>query len=654
MASQAEEFILKLNQQISGPASAATGALAQLEAQIRKEQDALGGLEAKLGDSQKRLATLQEGFGGKVDISAVRKQQEQIAALQDQISKKKIDVGKLEGSRDLAQHADAMKANKEAFEATSGPAGALVGKIQSLADAFGRGGAAGGMAGAALAAAQALLALVTVVAGAVTAFALFGLAAGDAARSVQLLNNAAAGGVVAGAELSAVVADIAGKVPLASTKLAEMARSLEIARLAGRNMQVTLSAMGTLAAAVGDGAAGKIQQIAESSMQARRFMLGARDIYGEFASLAGTGVKAADVYAALAGSMKVSIDQAKALLLSGRVSVAQGLEALDAAVQAKFGKTVAAQMLALTTQLSKLKENFSKLFEGLDLEPFLRGLKTVTELFSQSTVTGRALRLLVTTLLQPLLDAAAASFPIIRAFFQGIAIGALLVVVAALQIRKAWRDAFGGDTKSNIDLVKVALYAGIGVVGAFVAVVGALAAAFAVLAIVGTIVFFPIIAAVVLTVAAVYKIIQAVNAVKAGLAGIDLGAEARNFVQSFVNAITIENVVAAMTSLGNAAKDALKRALGIASPSKVAVEAAQNVTRSFSDTVEDGTGATRAAFNGMVDPAAVGVVTAQRGGNIYNIGPINVGSREDGDEFEERLHRVLSKLMGEGPTPSTT
>src|SRR4051812_16637266 len=94
-------------------------------------------------------------------------------------------------------------------------------------------------------------------------------------------------------------------------------------------------------------------------------------------------------------------------------------------VKARLGGIAERQMLSLTVQAEKQQEAFAALFSGLNIEPFLKAKKAVSDMFSQSTASGRALKLLLTTLVQPLVNAATAAMPVIKRFFQGMILAAL-------------------------------------------------------------------------------------------------------------------------------------------------------------------------------------------------------------------------------------
>ena len=651
MPSTAEEYLIKITQQSIG-ASATHASLLKTEALLRKttaEAGVMGSALAKLrgagGPSvaptpalsglQRPKASLPiEASGAPVAAKAISGVNESVVNL---IGKKRAIKEVLGG--ELGNLASAASG-------AGGPLGALSDKVQSLSAIAGKGGAAGVI----IALAMAVYGLAKAAVEAVVNMAKFVAFTADAARSARILNEAAAGSAKGGAELSAVIADVAGKVPLARSEIAEMGRSLEIAHLSGRRMQNALETMGIVASAVGPQAASKIEEIAARAQRFRRFWVGLFE-------LEGTGLVLADVAKALAAQLGVAESTARTMILRGQVSVDKGLEAMAKAAQDKFGKTVAAQMLSLDTQIKKLKENFSALFGGVNLEPLLAGLKMITSLFDQNTVTGRTLKLMIESLFSPLMKQASSVFPLIRAFLQGIIIGMLLIEIVVLKVRKAILEAFGGGG-SKIDWVRVVLVATISAVVLATMAATALAAVFVVLGVSAFVALFPTIALFGALVVAIYFVVKAVRAVKDRLASVDLGGAAANMVGSFIAGITsrIGSVVSAMMDLGGAAAQALKSALGIASPSKVALDAAQNVTTTFAGKIEDGSGDAQADMASMVNPGAL-AAAGGGGRGAPKVGELHFHYHGGGgaDEFEAfKAHarawwrEELEMQLGEG------
>jgi hypothetical protein len=252
------------------------------------------------------------------------------------------------------------------------------------------------------------------------------------------------------------------------------------------------------------------------------------------------------------------------------------IKALTNDVKTRLGPTAKAMMLGLDVQSRKAHENIAHLFDGLKIENFLEVLSKITEMFSQNTATGRALKAMVESLLQPLIDTISTSGPIVKKFFQGMVIGALLVTIAILKVRNYLRDTFGGsDFLKNMNLTTTAVNLGAlafgmlaGVVIISVAAVGALVGAVALLA-------APLIWA-------IKKVTDFATSVQDAfdvLAAVDWADTGRQIVDGIASGITggASSVISAITTLGADTMAAFKKKLGIASPSKVAFKAAIEV-----------------------------------------------------------------------------
>jgi hypothetical protein len=88
----------------------------------------------------------------------------------------------------------------------------------------------------------------------------------------------------------------------------------------------------------------------------------------------------------------------------------------------------------------------------------------------------------------------------------------------------------------------------------------------------------------------------------------ELGGAAREAATSLIDGLVngIKNgagrVIAAVKGLGGDAVSALNNALGNHSPSRYAIEAASNVTHTFADTIDKGSGAVQGSMADMIEP----------------------------------------------------
>ena len=457
---------------------------------------------------------------------------------------------------------------------------------------------------------------------AVTAFV---LKVADAARSLRILGGALTGNQRLGDEFVAVVNQLAERVPLAKDQIASLAKELELMRLGRRDMQAGLTAIAVVTSALGDSAGGAIKAIVASTAATRRFSLGARDLYGEFTALAGTGLKKADVLGALAKQLGKSLPEVEQMLLRGQVSVKDGLRALEAAAEARFGKTIAAQMLSLDVQFQKAKENLETLFAGVAIEPVLEGLKTMLSVLDHNTATGRALQVVLTAAFSALGAAVTVVAPIAKTMFQGMIIGALRMYIALrpvargfMAIGEAVAGVLGWIAKGlGIDALEAGKFAAFALAAAFALVGVAIFLAFLPLLIVG--------ALVVVALYAIYKVVDGLigvfTAVYDYVSSLDLGQAASDLISGLVTGIVANAaaVIAAMENLAGSAIDAFKAKLGIASPSKVFAEFGGYIAEGTAQGVEGGTadvaGATADMGGAAVTGAGAGAAAAGGGGS---------------------------------------
>jgi hypothetical protein len=372
-----------------------------------------------------------------------------------------------------------------------------------------------------------------------------------------------------------------------------------------------------------------------------------------------TGLRAGNLQLALKAVATVASTQGDEQA-SRFVSMAAGarlagvsVKALADDVQARLGGIAEAQMLSLTAQTAKLKENFARLFSGLKIDPLLRGLKSVTDMFRADSEEGRALKQIIETIFQPLIDSAPTVGELVENTFQGIIIGALLLEGEFMDLQIAYYQAFGNPkVLKNIDLLKVATYGGVFAVGALTAAIVAGAAALT--AIAGAALAVP---------AAVSFVSAACTAAgeKIGkwvAAAYDYGA---NFVTGIVNGVTAGagKLIKAVGSLAHSAAAAFRDALGIHSPSTVmfksggftvdgAVDGVKagkprleravrdSIARPMLDLGAGDSGAPAAAAPARQQPAPVTVTFT---------GPINVGTALSIADVTAGIRRGVEQVM---------
>lgn len=406
-------FALNLEDGTSDAATSAAKALTQLRGQIDADTKALR-------DMQRAMKNLQGGTA--VNIAQARELKEQIAGKKASIAQAQsayLGLGGTFGkvSRGGRDTRSTFALLAQAAKGMPGPLGVLVQRFGSLKGLLVGGAIALGIVGIV----AGLGLLVAATAAAAAGLLRYGIAQADARRSellriegltkIRNIYGLAAGNA---GEMQSAIDRVSGSVALGRDKVAQYSEQLYRMGLRGANLEAALEGVAIKAATQGDA-------------QAKMFA-------GWAAGAARTG---------------------------------QSVRRLADDVKARLGGIAARQMLALDVQSAKLRENFSALFSGLKLEGFLKALGSITELFSQNTATGRALKLMLETLFQPLIGTAESAAPIMKRFFQGMTIAALRTGIVVLQLRNWFRRTFGDpEVLKGFDATTAALEAGKWALGA--------------------------------------------------------------------------------------------------------------------------------------------------------------------------------------------
>lgn len=574
MTDQTATVAIELEDQVSGAAESAAGALKRLRDQIDADKRALTQMQAAMRNLQ---------GGTVVNIQQFRQLQAQITAKKTAIAQAQSSYLALGGtftksggsSRGL--QAKLAELAKQA-SVMPGPLGSLAVVFQRFSAAVGGGGIAVGI----IAITAALAALTVGSIAATVALTRYGVAQADARRSELLRIEG--------------LTKVRNWYGLAAGNANEMQQAID--RVSAS------SALGR-------------DQIAAYSDQLYRMGLRGQNLSD---ALEGVAIKASTQGEAQANMF--------AEWAAGAALTGQSVRRLADDVKARLGGIAAKQMLSLTVQAQKQREAFASLFSGLNIEPFLKAKKSINDLFSQSTASGRALKQLLTVLVQPLVDAATSAAPLIKRFFQGMILGAQEIVIAVLQARAAFRRTFGiggGEQKKSIDLTTAALRTGKIAVGLFavgLTLAGLAAAGLAVklsialipamwglvrsvgaLAIEGLIIAAPFL----LAAAAIWAVINTGRLLYQLWKEIDWTDLGRSIWQGIVSGLKggAAWVVDAVTSIGEAASSAFKAALGIHSPSKAFAELGAAIPAGVTVGVQAGTPAARQAVNAMIKPPTV-------------------------------------------------
>lgn len=310
-------------------------------------------------------------------------------------------------------------------------------------------------------------------------------------------------------------------------------------------------------------------------------------------------------------------------------------------------KDLAAAMGDLGVISEKLGHNVALIFSGpaitAAVTAFEADVKEIADMFSQSNTVGKALAAVMSTIFPSLLSSAHGAVPGVKTLITGMALGALNMANAFLQVKIAMKGAFSGLSSipmGNVDMLKVGMY-GIYVVAAVAAVsIGMFALAIGAMA-------APFVLAGIL----VYRIIDAVSELYGTISGLDLGPAAASMIDGLVNGIVSgsSKVIGAIKSLGTNMISAAMNSIDAHSPSKAFYQVGSFGVQGYQNAWEDGKSAVDSSVKSALTPpdSVPGGVGGSSGGHTFNVQIIVDGSgtaAEIGDAVEVRFRKFLQSL----------
>jgi hypothetical protein len=602
-------------------ASADPKKVEKLDSQIAAEQAKVDKANAAVERHKKGLATLDTK-------PAVQQYKYLDKALKDSEASLAENQSKyLAAGGDMTKMGDKVKSGFDKFSEGADMAGGSLGGLKSKFEAL----KALGPAGIVAAIVITVVALGVALAKATFDLTRFAIEAGDAARSMGILMEAAAGSAKGGKELGGMARRLRNDFAGSREEIAGMVLELRRSGLEGVHLEKTVRLAGIATKTMGEAAGGILKGLIDRGHLSKRFVLNPFD-------LRGTGLAYDDVAKQLSKLTGRTIGTVKAALINGQVKLTDGIAALEGAVKDKFGDLAKRQLLALPEQVNRARENLRAMFSGVNVDKFLVGLAKVLDLLDESTTSGRMLRAVAKDIFQPIIDFAGSSvLPMIRTFFIGLSISILDVTIVALKAYIWFKKTFG-DTSlfKGIDGAKVAFYAGR---VAVVALIGGIAALMAIFTALGGLVAFataPIWALPAAVSAAIASVVALKNKIASVMGGGTEGAKdagndtAKGIADGIKDGAPAVN--AAMTDLAKGGKEAFENELKIASPSKEMRATAKWIGPGVAQGVDDGQPIVERAMSRLVDPQdAVPVrrngqqATAASGEIHVHVGQIVIG-----------------------------
>src|SRR4029077_17799103 len=259
----------------------------------------------------------------------------------------------------------------------------------------------------------------------------------NAARTMNLMREAAGGTAANATALGHQIDALARSIATPKAELNELAlsmtRSLLGTRVSGQGIVDTFNAVAQASEAMGKEAGSQIQSLITRGKQWGRMSLGIFELQG-------TGITFADVAKNLAKQLGISLQAAQFQLVTGYAKIDDGAKAIRTAIETRFASINLRKMLDLDVIKAKFKETLGALTAGVNLDPLLTALKGIGDLFSETTMTGAAMKDIVTDLGNALVGKAAGGANLATRAIKQIVIWAYQADIAFLKAKHGISD----------------------------------------------------------------------------------------------------------------------------------------------------------------------------------------------------------------------
>jgi hypothetical protein len=570
------------------PAKEAAAELAKFQQTIQRSKGAVE-------DYSKSLRMLRGSSAEVTDAKA--KLKAAIEAERGKISQANLGILKLGSSYDKLAKATKKSnvetgASAKAFKAAGGPVADLAERFEGLQGllpvlATGWGAIAVGV-GAAVAA-------IALAAGAVAAltskFTEWLATTADANRNLRLQREAFSGSAANADAWQYQMGEAAKAAALTTQELQDLVVGTEKTyrgfRITGQGMVDAFQASAAAAGAGRKDIADFFNELIGRGKNTGRSFLNLGSFSEDMAKFRALGFKTAQD---VGQAMGIKIPKGAQGAIVSTSQLAAGLAKLSGS---KFADMNQKKMLGLDFQLAHLRDNFMHFTddlagEGGALEPLLKGIKQVADLFDVSSDSGKELKATITKYGTAISAAIVAHIPQIKAFVAEVIHLANVFIDAAAAVIQ-WSQSANGATAIKAVLIAIGV------------TVGALAVAFGVLAAV-------VAAPFAILAGAIYGVMKAVDwirGIKWGEIGTAIVDGIKNGLESAWNGLK-----AAVSTMGEGIKSEFKKILGIASPSKEFALFGRQSALGYQQGIVRGQPGVRAATSTMADAAVGGVEMA--------------------------------------------
>lgn len=607
----AAKVSLDLQDDVSKGANAAASSLESLRGIVNGSQDSLKSYQSALRNLR----------GSTEEVKSAKEQlKAKIGATRDAISSATLAIHKQGTSLEALnkRHQDFEKSAAETLKKETEKKKAMGESkdlLESLRERYqSAGGAAGVFAAGSLAVAGAIVAVGVAAVSGLVSLTKWIVAGADAARTMSLMREGALGSAKDAGALGSQIDALAAKVPLARDKLSDIGLTLHRAGIGGQTLVDSMRAIAGASAGLDDSAGAQLKALVERGKLTQRFQVGRLELQGSGIDFKGLSEK-------LAKNLGVSVQSAQKALAEGRVKLSDGAKAMADAVDERFGATNKKKLLGLDVQSLRLRENLAKLTDGVNIEPLLGGVSKLVALFSDSTVSGSALKTIITLVGNTISNGLTKVLPYAEQGFKKLIIAGLDVAIMALKAKKSFEAWFSQSNIAKVNLLGAGLELAKTHADNFLKTAE----------VIGTVVGASVQGAV-LQIDALIGAYRKLSEISKGLFSMGKGADwssmGRDIVGGLVKGLTdgIQLIKDATKRLAFAARDTFKEVLGIRSPSREFAKFGDNISQGVKLGVTRSTPEAQGAVEAMVTvpPRATSGGRAAPRGNVTISIPITI------------------------------
>jgi len=502
-----------------------------------------------------------------------------------------------------------------------------------------------GYLGVAKAAAAAAAAIGIVVLAGVT----MAIEASEARAKMVSLFDVLGEGKISGLETVAMMDKLGDSIGQTKAQLAPMVQTFLTLGITGKDQLEGLTRAAASAGAMADGGAEKFAtffgQVNAAAETGSKLSIPFKKLEKQ---LAGVGLNIGD----LAKQMGISQGALTKGLKAGTIDASKFGDALQSAASDKGAGALAQQGRSLTNVWGKFQENIMRMFESIDVGPFLDQVKDLFDIFGQGKASGQALTVGIGGFFKQVFALATKVVPYIKRFLLDVVIYGLKSYIALRPILK-WLL----DLKNNTAVMFAlnVLFKGLKAAVMTVAVALAVVVGFFLLCQVAAV---AVATGIWLVIGAFLEVENKVDSIIVGLvtSAIKLGTD---FVSGLVSGITsgAGAVVNAVKGIADSAKNTFKNVLGIHSPSKVMMELGHYMGQGVAQGVDNSAPQVQASSAGLGKIAASGASSGMSGGGggkgggggvTINVEPgaivIEGGGKDAANLTEEALALLFERI----------